>query len=181
MLRVSSGDTHLWTHYDVADNVLMQVVGTKTVTLFPPHEAPRLYVQGSSSRIPADALATPAALAASYPAAIGPMCRRMEVTLKPGDALFIPSLWFHSVTSGPGLSVALNVFFKGLPCELYDSNDPYGNRDLPEAVRAAAAAADAARSLARLPQPHRAFYARRAAEPLLALADDEDAARGEDA
>eukprot|EP00899_Mesostigma_viride_P006215 jgi/Mesvir1/15595/Mv03206-RA.1 len=51
VLRVTSARTQLWTHYDIMDNVLTQVVGCKRVVLFPPSEEPHMYVEGSSSRV----------------------------------------------------------------------------------------------------------------------------------
>ncbi|KAJ1468982.1 cupin-like domain-containing protein [Baffinella frigidus] len=47
VLRVSTGDTQLWTHYDVMHNVLIQVTGTKRVLLWPPSEAHNLYTEGT--------------------------------------------------------------------------------------------------------------------------------------
>ena len=35
-LRVSSAGVQLWTHYDVMDNVLCNVVGRKRILLWPP-------------------------------------------------------------------------------------------------------------------------------------------------
>ena len=52
VLRVASGDTELWTHYDVMHNMLIQVTGTKRVTLWPPSQDDNLYTEGSSSRVP---------------------------------------------------------------------------------------------------------------------------------
>ncbi|KAK3272363.1 hypothetical protein CYMTET_19341, partial [Cymbomonas tetramitiformis] len=51
VMRISSGTTRLWMHYDTMDNLLAQVVGSKRVVLYPPSEAAFLYVEGSSSRI----------------------------------------------------------------------------------------------------------------------------------
>lgn len=37
-LRISSAKTQLWTHYDVMDNVVCNVVGIKRVCLWPPDQ-----------------------------------------------------------------------------------------------------------------------------------------------
>jgi hypothetical protein len=153
----------------------MQVAGSKRVILLPPAAAPHLYVEGSSSRVP-DLDAPLPQLAAAWPAALAALPLRLEGELRPGEALYIPALWFHAVTSGPGrLSAAVNVFFRDLPAASYDGGDPYGNRDLPAGVRAAEAAAAAARGLAQLPPRYRAFYARRAAKALVDAADEAQA------
>ena len=47
VLRISSADVRIWTHYDVTDNVYCQVVGHKTAVLWPPWQADNLYLQGS--------------------------------------------------------------------------------------------------------------------------------------
>lgn len=175
VLRLSSADTHLRTHFDTADNVLIQICGTKTVTLWPPSQAHNLYCEGSSSRVHPDAMGgSPSALAREWPRAVVAQAHRTEVRLCPGEALFIPALWFHSVTSET-FSASVNVFFRGrLPRELSDERDVYGNRDPPLALLAAHKAAAAAQALRELPQPYRSFYARRAAEPLLALTDEDN-------
>ena len=49
ILRVSSGGIQLWPHYDVMDNILIQISGTKRVLLWPPSEAKNLRLHGSSS------------------------------------------------------------------------------------------------------------------------------------
>ena len=51
VLRVSAEGMKLWTHYDVMDNVLIQMMGRKRITLWHPHGIPYLYIEGSSSRV----------------------------------------------------------------------------------------------------------------------------------
>ena len=43
-------DTELWTHYDVMHNLLIQISGTKKVTLWPPCEDANLYTEGAAAR-----------------------------------------------------------------------------------------------------------------------------------
>ena len=43
-LRLSSAGVQLWTHYDIMDNVLFNVVGRKRVLLFPPSQACALHL-----------------------------------------------------------------------------------------------------------------------------------------
>ena len=51
VLRVASRNVALWTHYDTHDNVLAQIAGRKTVTLWPPDCEPFMHCEGSSSRV----------------------------------------------------------------------------------------------------------------------------------
>ena len=88
---------------------------------------------------------------------------------RPGEAVFIPPLWFHHVMM-PDFSVAVNVFWRGHAAALYNPKDIYGNKDLPAADVAMAAATKAGQQLNGLPEPFRTFYARRAAAQLLAAA-----------
>jgi hypothetical protein len=86
-----------------------QVTGTKRVLLWPPSEAHNLYTEGSSSRVPDPLGACPA----RFPRFARAAPARLEATLRPGDALFIPGLWFHHV-SAESFSIAVNVFWKVL-------------------------------------------------------------------
>ena len=51
--------------------------------------------------------------------------------MAPGDVLFIPPMWSHTATPNEGVSVAVNVFWKGLSdVEYAAGRDVYGNRDV---------------------------------------------------
>lgn len=165
VLRVASGDTELWTHYDVMHNMLIQVTGTKHVTLWPPSEDDNLYTQGSSSRVP-DVYEPDLA---RFPRFSRTYHTRVTGLLRPGEAVFIPPLWFHHVQM-PDFSVAVNVFWRGHAAALYNPKDIYGNKDLPAADAAMATATKAGEQLKSLPEPFRTFYARRAAAQLLSAA-----------
>jgi ribosomal protein L16 Arg81 hydroxylase len=107
VLRLASPDTQLWTHFDIMDNALAQVVGRKRVVLWPPEEDENLYVEGSSSRVPdIDRWNDD-----EFPLFRRAVARRLECELGPGDVLFLPALWFHNVTS-KDFSVAVNVFWR---------------------------------------------------------------------
>lgn len=194
VLRIASPGTALWTHYDTHDNLLAQVAGRKTVTLWPPGAEPFLYVEGSSSRvddididIDADVDADAdtgidtssgsglrSATSRRFPKFAAVSNRRRVATLGPGDALYIPALWFHHVLSHPsggdgvgdggGMSIAVNVFWRCLPAGEHDPADLFGNKDPPAARRASDLAARAGAAIAHLPEPHRTFYARRAVQ-----------------
>nr|KAG5713548.1 hypothetical protein BaRGS_024596 [Batillaria attramentaria] len=44
VFRIASKGLQLWTHYDIMDNMLIQVTGHKRVVLFSPQEAENLYL-----------------------------------------------------------------------------------------------------------------------------------------
>ena len=64
-----------------------------------------------------------------YPAYENAREKALEVMMEPGDVLFIPALWFHSIKNCD-FSVAVNTFFRHLPQECYERKDVYGNKDL---------------------------------------------------
>jgi tRNA wybutosine-synthesizing protein 4 len=120
-LRIS-GPLTLWLHYDVLSNILCQIRGSKTLFLYPPTDVSLLDFPpgGSSSNI--DVLTSK-----------DPKLRRTHphiASLKPGDILYIPPMWSHTATPEEGVSVAVNVFWKGLEKGYAAGRDVYGNRDL---------------------------------------------------
>ena len=122
VLRVASKGVQLWTHYDVMDNLLVQIKGRKRAVLYSPEDVTYLYMDGDKSRVvnidQPDLTVYP-----EFSKAIG-----YESIMEPGDILFIPALWFHNMTS-LDFSVAVNVFWRNLGTEVYDKKDPYGNKD----------------------------------------------------
>uniref|UniRef100_A0A7S0P529 JmjC domain-containing protein n=1 Tax=Calcidiscus leptoporus TaxID=127549 RepID=A0A7S0P529_9EUKA len=96
-------------HYDVADNVFVQLEGEKEFLLYPPHAADALHVYPD-----AHPRARKAQLCVETPDALAhPLCASLPpptiVRLAPGDALYVPAFTFHHVASRtPTLS--FNVF-----------------------------------------------------------------------
>ncbi|XP_062045621.1 tRNA wybutosine-synthesizing protein 5 isoform X2 [Lepus europaeus] len=154
VFRISSSGLQLWTHYDVMDNFLIQVTGKKRAVLFSPRDAQYLYLSGTKSEV----LNIDNPDLAKYP--LFSKARRYECSLKAGDVLFIPALWFHNVISEE-FGVGVNVFWKHLPSECYDKTDTYGNKDPTAASRAAQILDRALKTLDELPEEYKDFYARR--------------------
>jgi tRNA wybutosine-synthesizing protein 5 len=123
VFRISSEGVQVWTHYDIMDNMLMQVVGEKRVVLFSPSDAGYLYLKGDKSEV-LDIDNPDCKLYPNFPKA-----QRYECILQPGEILFIPALWFHN-TIAHSYGISVNVFWKNLPHYLYDKTDVYGNKDL---------------------------------------------------
>ena len=99
VLRIASPGTALWTHYDTHDNLLAQVTGYKTVTLWAPGAEPFMYVEGSSSRVEDIDAELEQVTTGWFPKFAAVSNRRWVATLGPGEALYIPALWFHHVLS----------------------------------------------------------------------------------
>lgn len=114
--RRPASDVNLWCgvlgtssglHCDVTPNCNVQVVGTKHFTLFPPSSARALgrIGHGTHCRVDPNALDV-----ARFPQAAA--ARGMEVTLHPGESLYIPVGWFHQVTVTSGWAVNVNFFWR---------------------------------------------------------------------
>ncbi|KAI8942725.1 hypothetical protein NX059_000773 [Plenodomus lindquistii] len=120
-LRIS-GPVSLWLHYDVLSNILCQVRGSKTLHLYPPSDVKYLDFPAGGSSSNTDVLTSKdPKLRYTHPHVAG---------LKPGDVLFIPPMWSHTATPNEGVSVAVNVFWRGLDKGYAAGKDVYGNRDL---------------------------------------------------
>lgn len=121
-LRIATSETSIWLHYDVTANVLFQLVGHKTVRLYPPSDAQYLsFPEGSSTSIIENIF--------EYKEAPGPV-HPVEIELGPGDAVFIPACWLHATRSKEP-SISLNFFWKDLDEKSYGiGKDVYGNKDL---------------------------------------------------
>ena len=154
VFRIASAGMQLWTHYDVMDNLLVQITGHKKVILFPPSDATNLYLEGDKSVV-VDVENPDLKRFPNFSNVIKYMC-----ILKPGDILFIPALWFHNVTA-IDFGIAVNVFWKNLENNLYDSKDPYGNKDLIPAARSMDILSRALKVLNELPEDYKDFYARK--------------------
>ncbi|GAB5369193.1 hypothetical protein AAMO2058_001384600 [Amorphochlora amoebiformis] len=104
-------------HYDVASNVFVQVYGTKTICLYPPSSHLDLYLYPD-----AHPRARKSQVNFSNPdlklfPRFGPRGGPepfLEVHLQPGDAIYIPSFWFHHVEATSDFSISLNVFSPSL-------------------------------------------------------------------
>jgi hypothetical protein len=96
-------------HYDVPNNVLAQIAGTKRFVMFPPRDMSRLYPFRSKSYNMSQVDIDGPDLE-RFPRFRD--ARRVEVTLRPGEMLFIPSFWWHQVYSE---ETGLTVNFWWLP------------------------------------------------------------------
>ena len=137
--------TRIAAHYDVPDNIACCAAGRRRFILFPPSELQNLYIG------PLDF--TPAGQAISMVDFSDPDFEkhpRFRVALKnaliadmePGDAIFIPSMWWHHVDSLDGFNVLINYWwrrspsFMGTPANALE-HALLSLRDLPEEQRKA--------------------------------------------
>ncbi|MBW8759057.1 MAG: cupin-like domain-containing protein [Burkholderiales bacterium] len=130
-------------HFDLPDNLACVAAGRRRFTLFPPEQLANLYVG------PLDV--TPAGQSISlvdfanpdperFPRFAEALKHAQVVELEPGDAVFVPSMWWHHVESLTPFNVLINYWWRQSP-DWMDS--PIGAlmaalltmRDLPPAQR----------------------------------------------
>lgn len=164
VLRIASNNVQIWTHFDLYDNVLCQVIGHKRVTLFPPGDIRFLYIVGDKS--PVNEFDDWKKCINKYPMVA--MASPYACVLDPGDVLFIPSLWWHNVrtfakksSSDFGYSIGFNIFWKDSKINnglTYAKNDVYGNKNLTLFDAALTNLDKALGHLDKLPEKYKEFF-----------------------
>ncbi len=110
-----SNKTLVAPHQDFPDNLAVCVAGKRRFTLFPPDQVENLYV-GPLDNTPAG---QPISLVnirepdfAQHPKYKIAQTNAVTAELKPGDALLIPSLWWHAVESLEQVNVLINYWWQ---------------------------------------------------------------------
>jgi tRNA wybutosine-synthesizing protein 4 len=140
-------------------NVLCQIRGQKRLLLFPPSDVQYFDFAPGSSSSSVNAFGD---LTGTKPAASHPH----EANLNPGDILFLPSLWLHTAKPLDGVSVSVNVFFRGLEHGYAAGKDVYGNRDLQAYEKGRQDIGKVSKMFESLPPDTRKFYLLRLADEL---------------
>ena len=105
-------------HHDMFSNLAVVVAGGRRFTLFPPGEVANLYL-GPFEFTPAGtpaSLVDPEALDLDrYPRAAEALEHALTAELAPGDAIYIPHMWWHHVRSLDPLSILVNYWWDEAP------------------------------------------------------------------
>lgn len=106
------------THHDMFSNVAVVVAGQRRFILFPPEQVANLYI-GPFEFTPAG---TPASLVDPeapdfdrFPRAAEAMAHARCAELAPGDAIYIPHMWWHHVRSFDDVSMLVNYWWDEAP------------------------------------------------------------------
>ncbi len=104
------------THYDDAENVACLISGKRRFTLFPPNQIDNLYL-GPIDFTPAGAQVSFVDFSQpdfkKYPRFKTALEHALVAELEPGDALYLPSLWWHHVQALAGFNVLVNYWSGG--------------------------------------------------------------------
>ena len=101
-------------HYDAKENIACCVAGRRLFTVFPPECTPDLY-PGPFELTPAGTPVSMVDLAEPnldrYPRFEHAWAGAQQVTLEPGDAVYIPYGWWHGVESLEPVSILVNYWW----------------------------------------------------------------------
>ena len=111
-------ESQISAHFDFPSNLATVIVGERQFTLYPPDMIGNLYV-GPMERTPAG---QPISLTDSgypnddrYPGLEVALEHALQATLGPGDAIYIPSLWWHEIKSRAPLNGLVNYWWRANP------------------------------------------------------------------
>lgn len=130
-------------HFDTSENIACSVAGKRRFLIFPPEQIGNLYAGPIDHNMagPPASLVNPRDIdLEKFPKFKAAMDAAMLAELEPGDALYLPSLWWHYVESEGPLNILVNYWWNALK-----NNAPMSNialalltlRDLPAPERAA--------------------------------------------
>lgn len=136
--------TRIAAHNDFPDNLACCAVGRRRFTLFPPDQFPNLYL-GPIDNTPAGRAVSMVDFAApdlaAHPRFAEAMAAAQTAVLEPGDAIFIPSMWWHHVEGLAPFNILVNYWWRSTPAWLGQPQDALNHailaiRDLSQADKA---------------------------------------------
>jgi hypothetical protein len=107
--------THTATHWDQSQNLACVVAGRRRFTLFPPNQLKNLYVGPLDFTLagqPTSLVDIDTPDLEAYPRFAEAMEHALRAELDPGDALYIPALWWHDVLSLEDFGSLINFWWR---------------------------------------------------------------------
>lgn len=115
--------TMIAAHFDVNHNIAGVVSGRRHFTVFPPGQVGNLYI-GPLLNTPGGPPISTVNLRDPdldrFPRFADALETAQEATLEPGDAVFIPILWWHGVDSLGPLNILVNYWWNDTPTARHD-------------------------------------------------------------
>jgi hypothetical protein len=110
--------TRVAPHFDLPQNIACCVMGRRRFTLFPPEQIANLYI-GPLDLTPAG---QPISLVdfnavdlERFPKAQLALDHAVVADLEPGDALLVPSMWWHQVEALDDINILVNYWWSSVP------------------------------------------------------------------
>ena len=105
-------------HYDESDNIACVVSGRRRFILFPPDQLPNLYVGPIDNTVagqPTSMVDLDCVDFDRFPRFAEAVKHARVADLEPGDAIYIPALWWHAVQANGPLNVLVNYWWNDAP------------------------------------------------------------------
>lgn len=105
--------TQIATHFDMSDNFAVVAVGQRRFTLFPPDTMPDLYVGPLDNTLAGQPVSMVDPLNPDYeryPRFYQALAKAQFADLEPGDAIYVPTLWWHHVAASSPVNILLNYW-----------------------------------------------------------------------
>jgi hypothetical protein len=110
--------TRIAAHYDLPDNLAVVAAGRRRFTLFPPEQLANLYIGPLDFNPAGQAISLVDFAAPDYerfPRFREALRHAQVAELEPGDAIFIPSMWWHHVEALAAFNVLVNYWWRQSP------------------------------------------------------------------
>jgi len=101
-------------HFDVASNIACVVAGRRRFILFPPEQTPNLYpgpMDATPANVPISMVSLDQPELDRFPRYRQAMDAAVVAELEPGDAIFIPYMWWHGVQSLGSFNLLMNYWW----------------------------------------------------------------------
>lgn len=105
--------TQVATHFDMSDNFAVVALGQRRFTLFPPDATPDLYVGPLNVTLAGQPVSMVDPLSPDldrYPRYKDAAAKAQFADLEPGDAIYVPTLWWHHVAASAPINILMNYW-----------------------------------------------------------------------
>ena len=110
------------THYDLPQNIAVVVAGRRRFTLFPPEQLDNLYLGPLDSTLAGQPISMVHLHEPDFdrfPRFRDALDAATTAVLEPGDALYLPSMWFHNVESLDNPGVLINFWWRDAAAHMF--------------------------------------------------------------